>query len=98
MKRDRFNTYRDSAKHKVFQLRLDGGEPHLSRANAPVLEFIPNGEATYLWVGNDGDDSKFCFGTVSAADGLRTFAVALLATIDGKPAASPRTAEGADHE
>ena len=66
------------------EYKCDPGEPYFSRANRPIISVIGGGKDTYLWIGNDEDDSKFCFATLSGRVTLRKFANSILAAIEPK--------------
>ena len=64
------------------QYKCDTREPNLTCfANKPIISVIGGGKDTYLWIGNDEDESKFCFATLSGRATLRTLANSILAAI-----------------
>ena len=64
--------------------KCNPGEPYFSGANRPIIHVASSGKDTYLWIGNDEDASKFCFGTLSGRVTLRKFANSILAAIKPK--------------
>ena len=66
------------------EYKCDPGEPYFSRANRPIISVIGGGKDTYLWIGNDEDDSNFCFGTLSGQKTLRLLANSILAATKPK--------------
>jgi hypothetical protein len=51
--------------------------------NQPVLTVVPDGNKSYLWIGNDAEYDKMCFATYYGAQNLRRLANAILIAIDG---------------
>ena len=66
------------------EYKCNTGELFFSRANKPVIFVTGSGMDTYLWIGNDEDESKFCFATLSGRVTLRKFANSILAAIKPK--------------
>ena len=66
------------------EYKCDTGETIFSWANKPVIKVIGSAPWAYLWIGNDEDDSKFCFATLSGRVTLRKFANSILAAIEPK--------------
>jgi len=62
--------------------KLQEGE-HLSRLpNNPKIHLVEDGERSYLWIGNDAEDDKFCFATLSGVTTLRRLAQAILKQVE----------------
>jgi hypothetical protein len=67
---------------KPVTLKAQPGE--YGYAKSPVLQFIPNGKNTYLWIGNNADGNKLCFATISGTKSIEKFAKALLKELKKK--------------
>jgi hypothetical protein len=54
-------------------------------ADKPIISITGKGYSTYLWVGNNADNNKGCFATVSGMKTLERFAFDLLKALGHKP-------------
>lgn len=59
-------------------MQLQAGEPLDRRPNNPTIFVVGTGRNMYLWVGNDADEDKFCFATLSGTSRLRQLAEEIL--------------------
>lgn len=61
---------------KEFKLRE--GEKLSRNPNKPIIGITGTGAGTYLWIGNDDENDKACFATMSGVKTLEKFACDLL--------------------
>lgn len=66
------------------ELKLKEGESYAKAPNSPIIGITGTGRSTYLWIGNDSENDKFCFATVSGAKRLEKFAREILKSINAK--------------
>lgn len=59
-------------------MQLRAGEPLDRRPNNPAVFVVGSGRNMYLWIGNDADEDKFCFATLSGVASLRQLAEEIL--------------------
>lgn len=71
-------------KQKYFKLKE--GEKICKSPNNPIIGITGKGASTYLWIGNDAENDKACFATMSGMKTLEKFACDLLYALghDGK--------------
>ncbi len=62
--------------HPKFKLKEGHSVPCL--ANKPSIFITGTGRNTYLWIGNNSDDSGWCFATMSGRKTLRKLARKIL--------------------
>ncbi len=67
---------------KIKRLQVKLRTSGFADAAEPIIEFIPGRKSsTYLWIGNNADGDKRCYGTVAGAITLRKLAKAILAEV-----------------
>ena len=60
------------------EFKMMEGEKLSRNPNKPIIGITGTGVRTYLWVGNDDENDKACFATLSGAKTLEKFACNIL--------------------
>lgn len=60
------------------EFKMDEGENMARQSNKPIIGVTGSGAITYLWIGNDDADDKFCFATLSGVKTLEKLACEIL--------------------
>lgn len=61
---------------------VEPGENYAHFPKEPIISITGTGNNTYLWIGNDAESDKHCFGTLSGEKALRIFASNILKALD----------------
>lgn len=65
------------------KIKLTGGHRNFS-PSSPIIQVTGSGRYTYLWVGNNSDDDKKCFGYTVGPKTLENFAISILKALKSK--------------
>jgi hypothetical protein len=63
------------------RIALDAGEQLNRNPNEPIIHLV-EGEQPYLWIGNNAENDKMCFATLSNEKSLRRLAEAILTALN----------------
>jgi len=71
------------------KFKLSEGEKLSRLPNNPIIEVVPGGEQTYLWIGNDAPNDMACFALLSDPDALEKLAKEILRCLRMKNQVKP---------
>jgi hypothetical protein len=67
--------------------KLSEGEKLNRNPNNPVLTVVPDGNRSYLWIGNDAENDKMCFATFYGRANMRRLAETILNALERRSSA-----------
>ena len=68
------------------EIKMQKGESFSREPNNPIISINANGARTYLWIGNNAEDDRMCFATLSGVKTLEKLACGILRALGHQPA------------